>query len=268
MVNLLATIIITLSLLLGTGAATVAASQISQPDQLLFPVKLLTEETTINLTADPEKQFELALDFVSNRAAEIQEMILSGKIPSTETVTQYQYQVEQATRLAVNLPEDKAIQALEQLQTRLETQLQEFVQLHLNASGDAINAMNQTQSMIQERVQLIEVGQTNLAQLRDQIRLQDQINNPDQQGNAATNPQGSQIAPGTGDGNPWAIGTPTPGSSYGPGPGTELCDTCTPGTGTAAGSLGTQQQGQTNQTGSQPAYQQPTVIPGGNGGKH
>ena len=267
MISVFASIIIALSLIFGSGAATVAAAQSSQPNQFLYNVKLLSEDTLLNLTSNPESQFNLALDYVSRRAGEIQTMINAGQVPSEQVQVLYQNQIEQATRLAVSLPEDKAIQALEQIQTRLETQLQEFTQNRTNASPEAIAAMTQTQLMLQERVQLLETGQINLAQLRNQIRLQEQLNNPGQAATVEATAQGTQIAPGSGDGNPWASGTPTPGSSYGPGPGTEPCYTCTPGSGTGLGSQGTQQQGQPTYQGSQPAYQQTMVSPGGAGGK-
>jgi hypothetical protein len=64
-------------------------------------------------------------------------------------------------------------------------------------------------------------------QTRDQLRLQtqDQLRLQDQQ----RIQQSEVFAPqNQGGGNPWAIGTPTPGSSYGPGPGTCFDCTCTP----------------------------------------
>lgn len=255
MISVFTSIIIALSLIFGSGVATVAAAQSSQPNQFLYNVKLLSEESLLNLTSNPESQFNLALDYVSRRAGEIQTLLTAGQVPSEEVQALYQNQIEQATRLAVGLPEDKAIQALEQIQTRLQTQLQEFAQNRTNASPEATAAMTQTQLMLQERVQLLETGQINLAQLRNQIRLQEQLNKPGQFATGEATAQGTHIAPGSGGGNPWTTGTPTPGSSYGPGSDTGL------------GSQGTQQQGQPALQGSQPSNQQTMVSPGGAGGK-
>lgn len=260
MINTLTTILLTISLFLSGGAATVAAAQSSQPDQLLYGIKLFSEDALLDVTTNPEAQFSLSLDYVDRRGAEILQLIEEGNTPSADLLAQYQSQMEQATRYAVNLPEDQAIQALAMLQARLETQEQAMTQLQNKGTAQAVMEMAQVQSMLQERMQLLETGQANLIQLRDQIRLQDQLNNP----NLETTGTGNMTAPGSGEGNPWAEGTPTPGSSYGPGDGTGI--TCTPQAGTnSGGSSANPTQGQYNGASSSP---QTTPSANGYGGKH
>jgi hypothetical protein len=263
MINTLTTILLTLSLFLSGGAATVAAAQNSQPDQLLYGVKLFSENALLDVTTNPEAQFSLSLDYVDRRGAEVLQLIESGVTPSADLLSQYQSQIEQATRYAVNLPEDQAIQTLAMLQARLETQEQAMTQLQNNSTAQAVMEMAQVQTMLQERVQILEAGQSNLIQLRDQIRLQDQLSNPNV---TATDNAGieTQVMPGIGNGNPWTTGTPTPVSSYGPGSGSEA--TCTPLAGSnAGGSDVNQSQGQYN--GSSSSSPQSTMTPKGNGGK-
>jgi len=283
MLSTFASIMIALSLLLGGSGVTVAAAQASQPGDVLYNIKLLSENTLMDLTSNPDSQLNLALDLADRRAIEIQELLVAGEIPTEETQTRYRDQIEQAIILALNLPEDKVIAAFEKIQTRLQSQIELLSQTRTNGSENAIAAMTQTREMVQERLQILENGQTNLLQIQEQLRIQDQIGNPDQQKTSSPSEQGSQSAPGTGDGNPWTTGTPTPGSSYGPGEssnpwttgtptpgsgygpgeGTGDCTTCTPIQGGSMQSTDNPTQGGGSDSGSQS-----TSVPGGQGGNH
>jgi len=75
MINTLTTILLTISLFLSGGAATVAAAQNSQPDQLLYGIKLFSEDALLDVTTNPEAQFSLSLDYVDRRGAEILQLI-------------------------------------------------------------------------------------------------------------------------------------------------------------------------------------------------
>jgi hypothetical protein len=247
MFSTLGTIMLIIAFVFGGSGVTVAAAQNSQPDQLLYDVKLLSENTLLNLTSSPKSQFNLALGFETRRADEILTILESGGVLSAEVMTRFQSQIDQAIRLALNLSDDQVIQAFEQIQTRLQTQQQALIQVQTNGSPMAKAAMIQTREMIQARLQILEAGEENYLQLREQLRLQDQQNNLDQQNANTPSAQGSQMAPGTDAGNPWTTGTPTPGSGYGPGSGTGDCITCTPSGYGAGGQI--------------------TPIPGGQGGK-
>jgi hypothetical protein len=259
------TIMLIVALVFGGSGVTVAAAQNSMPDQLLYNLKLLSESTLLNLTSSPESQFNLALGFETRRADEILTIFGSGGVLSAEVVTRFQNQIDQAIRLALNLSDDQVPQAFEQLQTRLQTQQQSFIQVQANGSSTAEAAMIQTREMIQERLQILETGKNNYLQLRDQLQQQDQLNNRNQQNLSTPAGQGSQNAPGRGAGNPWTSGTPTPGSSYGPGSGTGDCVTCTPsgiGQGGNPYTTGTPTPGSGYGPGDQI-----TPMPGGQGGK-
>jgi hypothetical protein len=182
----------------------------------------------MDLTSDPASQFELSLEYVANRGDEIQTILENGGTPSEAAMTRYKSQIEQAMTLAVGLADEQAVQALERLQTRLETQLRTYLQLQVNKTTEVEASLSRVQAMMQERVEMIEVGQTNLVMLRNQVQLQQQMNNPGNGQGQATEVPGSGAPAEAGQGNPWAEGTPTPGSGYGPGSGTGDCTTCTP----------------------------------------
>ncbi len=93
--------------------------------------------------------------------------------------------------------------------------------------------MQQSRTMLQvnQQTQLQQAESGTALQTRDQLRLQNQDMTGDQLRRQEQQriQQSEMAAPrNQGGGNPWAIGTPTPGSSYGPGPGTCLDCTCTP----------------------------------------
>ena len=217
MFSTITAIILAISLLLGGSGATVAAAQASLPGDFLYDVKLLSEDALMGLTANPADQLDLALNLVDRRAEEIQSLLESGEIITDETQTQYRDQIEEAIMLSLSLPEDQVVQALEKVQTRLQTEEQTMLQTRTNGSESAIMALTQVRDTIQERLQIIENGQSNLLQIQEQLQNQQHLNNPDQKSTNAPTESGSELAPGTGDGNPWTEGTPTPGSGYGPG---------------------------------------------------
>ena len=229
MLNTITSIIIAISLLLCSGVATVAASQNSIPGDLLYDVKLASESVEMDLTNNPISQFTLALELVQERADEINALLLEGTLPSEAVQTKYKTQIEQAMSIAASLSGDNAVNALEHLQLQLESEYRVFMEVQKNASPTSENAMTQVRTMLEERVRMIETGQTNLLQLRQQLQVQEQLNNPDQgqQGQSSQSGNGPQDSTTTGGGNPWAEGTPTPNSGYGPGQG-DCESTCTP----------------------------------------
>lgn len=224
MFSSLATVILIVSFVLGGGGVTAVAAQNSQPDQVLYGVKLVSEDIRLGLTSNARAEAQLALQFADRRAVEIQTMLQAGSIPPEAVQIRYQNQVEQAIQYALNLPKDQAIQALEQIRTRLQTQQQAFLQVQENGSAQAVAALAQSRLMLQERLLWVEQGLADPDQFRDQLRQHDRQRTQDRLNSTATVEQSTQSLPGTGAGNPWITGIPTPGSEYGPGD----CENCTP----------------------------------------
>jgi hypothetical protein len=287
MFSTLATIFLIVSLVLGGGGATIAAAQNSQPDQPLYGIKVMSENVRQNLAADPQTNFQLALNFANRRAEEIALMLEAGQVPPEAVQARYQNQIEQAIQYAVELPADRSGQALEQIRTRLQTHLQTFNRVSGNGTASIEAALLRSREMLQDRLHWVEQGLENPVKLRDQQQLQNGQNSASP-GTGAGNPwttgtptPGSGYGPGPGDcenctpatdgqgANPWTTGTPTPGSGYGPGPGSDPTRTSAPGSESNPGPQPTQfQNNQPTQAGPQPTQQQnnqPTQVPPGNG---
>jgi hypothetical protein len=226
MFSAFATIMLIVALLLGGGGVTVAAAQTSQPDQALYGLKVWSEDVRLGLSTDPLSDYRLALEYANRRSEEIRLMLEEGAVPPEAVQARYETQVEQAIQFAVNLPDAQVVQALLQIQTRLETQQQAFLQLQQNNSPDTNAVLRWVQQMLQERLKWVEEGLENPGNLRDQQNLRDQLRLQDPLNSPTPEEQGTRVQPETGNSNPWTTGTATQGSGYGPA--TSTCDTCTP----------------------------------------
>jgi hypothetical protein len=270
MFQILGTLILVVTMVLGAGGITGYAAQASLPDQLFYSLKLWSEETLMKFASDGQN-WQLALDFAERRAAEIRQMAENGQVPPESLQTRLRLQVEQAIQLAANRSDGAASQALEQVRLRLQTQEQSFSGLQGAFSPQVEAALIQARQTLQERQRWVEAGIEDPNWLREQLRLR--ISAPQtppfgqESGQAGTGtclhctPLGEQNGgnpwttgtptPGSGYGegqgsNPWTTGTPTPGSGYGPGPGPDASNTCTPAARNGLGVQPTEKPAQTS----------------------
>ena len=138
-------------------------------------------------------------------------------------------------RLAVSQPDGQAFQDLTIVRNQLEAQLQVMNQIRTNGNPQGEAVLVRIRAMLQERLQWCQMGLTNPAWLRDQLRQREQQKNHVYQTTPTSAYQTFPTADrNKGHGNPWTTGTPTPGSGYGPGNGSGEWPICTP-TGTVQG---------------------------------
>lgn len=239
MFSTLTSFILAITLILGGGGVTVAAAQSSIPGDFLYDMKLLSENTLLAITNNPENQLELALDLTDRRSDELSEILTSGNVPESDTLLRYQDQIDRAIVLAFNLPPEDVIQAFQKIKDRLQIQEMILSQAQLSGVEEANMLQLQTRQMIQERLRILENGQYNMLQIQNQLNLSETTVNPDQQ-NENTNSGGNvESTEGMGENNPWMTevpghnaeygpgdnggsetsGTPSPEAGYGPGPG-------------------------------------------------
>lgn len=199
MFNTLTSVLLAIGLLLGGGGAATAAAQTSQPDQPLYAVKLISEDLRLDLASNPQAKYQLALDFADRRVAEIESSTESGEILPASVEDRYQSQIQAAIQNATGLPDEQAIQALEQVRVRLQSQQQAMLAAESAANPQALQSVQRSREMINERLTWVEQGLQNLPQLREKLN----------QGNGN---QGENKHPGKGpkmpDIEPTASGTP------------------------------------------------------------
>ncbi len=224
----IATILIITSLVFGAGGATVVAAQSSLPDEPLYGVKLWSEDVRLDFITDPTTDFQLALEFENRRAEEIVTLLNSGYVPSTDVLSKYQEQINQTIQYGLHLNDDQSMQGLALVRSRLVIQQQNILQVKNGSTTEALNTQLKLQQMIQERIQAVENGIVDPVMLREQLRSGGNGNYPSQTPPVKPGPANGQTSSPEKGGNPWTTGTPTPGSGYGPGAGTDDCVDCTP----------------------------------------
>jgi hypothetical protein len=267
MLNALAILFMIATIVFGGGTATVAAAQSSQPDQLLYNVKLMSEDVLQQFTTDPQKSMELSLNLASRRMEEIKTMAAGGKPMPVSLLAGYRERIEEAVQVAAGLPQGQVVQALENIQVRLADQVLKLQQAAASSNSQGAASVEAARVMLQEHLEWMEQGKNNPAMLKGKLPgagngltlhtptaaatgtlasiESGQDGTPATEGTPASstgNGYGQFDGNGDGDGvcetctpgansqggNPYAVGTPTPGSGYGPGPGTGSTLTCTP----------------------------------------
>ena len=116
------TIIVIFGLALG-GSSAVYAAQDDLPDDLLYPVKLLSEGIRLNLTSDPQKKSDLDLQFALKRLDEIEEMIELGLEPPDRSYARLENQLMHAVGQATLLDEEEVPGTLLRIRETLQERL-------------------------------------------------------------------------------------------------------------------------------------------------
>lgn len=186
--------IITISaILLGGTAGTAFAAQESLPDQALYPVKTLIEDIRLELTNDPQAEFDLLMTFIEERFSEIQEMAENGD-PIGEVVQfRLQTQLQSAFQNAAELDEPALLQAMEQVRDQNRIQLYILKELQLgNAAGPKENLEVAEQAIVRSQIQA-EGALEDPTTLRNRYSSERNEDAPDQP---------ELISPGDGQGRP------------------------------------------------------------------
>lgn len=242
--NVLATVLVIFGIVFGGSTATIAAAQAALPDQPLYGLKLTSEDIGAKLAFQNQTRFELALQFASRRLAEMEKLMLKGEALPEEVLARYQNQMQNALRLAANMPDEDFTPALLRLQETLRAQEQIMRRLQELQPGDPL--VNQLMAMIQTRLQFAADGLQDPAEFRNQVRAgQAEEFVPPQQGQGfgpgdgekngspgGVEPPGPGNNYNDGNGNPWTEESPEPGAGFGQEGGNPWTDdTPTPGSG-------------------------------------
>jgi hypothetical protein len=103
----LASIAVVFAILLGGTTATVYAAQGSMPGQLLYSVKLLSEDIRLGLTSEPQAELTLISELVNRRLEEIDYLVLSGEDVPDYVVDRLDASLDQATIISEAIDGDK-----------------------------------------------------------------------------------------------------------------------------------------------------------------
>ena len=137
---------------------TVYAAQGSLPDDLLYPLKTLTEDIQIGLESDPEERLDLYATFANRRLEEIEAQIQAGEEISPKVLARLEKHSEKMLQQAAQVGEKGLENALRQVQQALEKQNQMMEKLQKQTPGQGENGLLKAQEMLQERLELVDSG--------------------------------------------------------------------------------------------------------------
>jgi hypothetical protein len=137
---------------------TVYAAQASQPDDLLYPVKLLTEDIQVGLESDPQDRLDLHTSFANRRLQEIAAQIEAGEPVSEKALALLEKHTQKMLQEASQMGEQGLNNALRQIEENLQKQNQMMEQLQKRHPHGGAPGLVKAQERIQERLQLIENG--------------------------------------------------------------------------------------------------------------
>jgi hypothetical protein len=209
----------------GGGSGTVAAAQGSMPDDVLYPVKIWSEDVRLWAEGDSLAKMDLALEFADRRAEELVHQADSGLPMGEEVLDRLVEQDDLAMILAAQAGDAEAAAALDKVRERLENHERalEYVESGAGPSEDAL--LLQTRQMIRQRLEMLQGDLTDplvRARIVEQVRarIDRQETTPagpaNQNGNGGPE-QGPPSEPGSGGEGPQAEGTPEAGGENGMG---------------------------------------------------
>lgn len=256
MLNALLAVVLSISLFFGGAGATAYAAQTSQPDELLYPVKILSEDTRLFFSAAPEDKVSLTLEFANRRMAEITTLSGAGKPIPQPTTARLQQELDAALQLTAEMQAGQMLQTLEQIRLQAQSQSQQMSALMGLEANQTNPDLIRLQTRLQEQERLAEAGTADPQSFKLQVQ---ERAGQSQSGQG----QPSQTPAGTRQHTP--SGTPSPdGNSYGPGSGQP---SATPGQFGPGASQPPLPTGGSNGpgTGAGTGAGQQTATPGGNG---
>jgi len=165
-------ILVAFVLFFGGGGISVAAAQSSLPDNILYPVKLLTEDIKEMLTTLPQEKMNLEMDFSQTRLEEIRTLLKNGNLPEDAVLTRLQNHLMTAFQLAAETDPQNSGDLL-RLQNRLQDQIQIMEQLQINGNAPAEAVLLHTRDMLQTQIRLVDESLVNSSTLRNKFQEQD-----------------------------------------------------------------------------------------------
>ncbi len=161
-------LLIMFSMLFGGTGISVAAAQSSTPGDMLYPVKLISEEVQIKLCDCIQSQLKMAVMFTQRRFEEIHAILAENELPTNQAMLQYQNQLKYSLQLALKLNQPE--EGLELIQSMLQTQTFQMQQLKYSEIMEPFQF--QIAYMLKYYQELVEIGMEEPQQLQQQLRFE------------------------------------------------------------------------------------------------
>jgi hypothetical protein len=148
--TLIPTLLLVVTLLFGGTGATVAAAQSAMPDDLLYPVKLISEEISLSFSAGPEAKVKNQLKLLERRSDELDQDLAEDGDVSDEITDSLIDQLDDAIESTDGLGRENQMAALLRIQEHMQLVLQEKIDRGqpLNAQQNIQNLLDKVQARI------------------------------------------------------------------------------------------------------------------------
>jgi len=144
----LARVALALVMAFGAAGGTVAAAQASEPGDVLYPVKIASEDIRLALTSDSEQAFELLLDYAQERFEEIDALSEEGETIPLQVTTRLQEHFQQALEEASCFNDENLTQAMERVAVMTQQQSRVLEQKQTQDAGNAEDALQQAEQIV------------------------------------------------------------------------------------------------------------------------
>lgn len=188
----LARIVLALVITLGGAGATTYAAQASLPSDMLYPVKLLTEDLRLSLTTNHQAEVDLLLELTARRIAEIAALAEEGLPTPTQVTNRLQQHLHQAINHAAQLDDGALVQTMQQVQTMTQSQIQLMDQARQHAPETAGEGLELAQ---QNMVQMHTIAEGALTDPTS-FRMQQGTNRPDMAPDQPEEPKAGECGKG------------------------------------------------------------------------
>ena len=168
-----------LAVVVGTaalGGGIVWAAGDSLPGDLLYPVKLVTEDVRLALASAPGDQVDLALGLAEERAEEVQALVAAGRPVPDETVVRMEQHVERALAQAARASDDEEMAGLLTcIAERTRTQAQMLEQVQTMAPRQAQAGLERAVTVCRRGAEAAEDGLNDPQMFRYRYRHQHRV---------------------------------------------------------------------------------------------
>ena len=193
----LATILAVVLFALSSIGGTVYAAQGSLPDDLLYPLKTLTEDIQIGLESDPEERLDLYVSFANRRLEEIEAQVLAGEKISPKAMARLEKLSKMMLQQAAQVGEQGLENALRQVQGAFELQNQLMTKLQKQVPGPGEQGLVKAQEKINSRLQLVENGLLEPQGFQEQMQIE--VSGQEGMNGSSDAPGNSEDSPGQGE---------------------------------------------------------------------
>jgi uncharacterized membrane protein YgcG len=169
LMNAVLSLIVIAGLLFG-GGATVSAAQDALPGEPLYALKTAGEDFNLQFQNDPELRVTHLMELAQIRTQEMVALAENGQVPPEAVVTRLEQHIREALQTCTSMDDATLDRTLLQIRDQLRQQDRDMDQIKLHVNSDALPLFEQTRTMLQSRLQLVEDGLLNHEQFRNAVR--------------------------------------------------------------------------------------------------